>query len=97
MKTEVLDHPALLMIVSSGIPCKFALEVAAALVLCGLNPVSMPAFVMTSLIHLEMVLFETGLCGLIVLMSNLSVFLRSFVQCMYSFMTVTMHSFTFLG
>ena len=55
------DHPAAAIIVSKGIPFLNVAEAEAALVLsCIKFPVSIPAFVITVLAHLEIVLLQTG-------------------------------------
>ena len=60
------DHLAAAIIVSRGTPFLKAAEVEAAPVLCGLKcTVSKPDFIVTVLTHLEIVLWETGWCGLL--------------------------------
>ena len=56
------DHPVLRSMSWIGTHTAFAFEVAAALVLCGLNAlVSIPAASITERIHLEIVSLETCL------------------------------------
>ena len=55
------------------------------------------SFIMIKLIHRDTVLFDTELCGLKVLVSNLSPFRTSLVLSKYSIRTFLMHRLSFLG
>ena len=63
------------MMVSTGMPCRFAVEAAADLVLCGLNAISIPGLVRICVTHLKIVLLDTGPNSFIVLISSFSVIL----------------------
>ena len=67
----MLDQPAAFMMVSREIPPNLALDVDAALVLCGQKVGSIPALIKTIFTHLETVLLDAALCGFIVLISSL--------------------------
>jgi len=67
------DHPAVFRISWTGTEAILAFDVAAALVLCGLNVVvSTPAEVMTIRIHLGRVSLDTRLYGLVKLTKKFS-------------------------
>ena len=58
------------MIVYNGTPFNFAIDEAAALVLCVVKLRSIPAFDNINLTHLLIVFWDAALCGLIVLIIN---------------------------
>ena len=75
-KTDKLLHPTDFMIVLSG-KWHEALLVAAARVECGANICkSIPAFRITSLVHLRMVSLEAALYGFLVVNNKLVMFPR---------------------
>ena len=76
-----------LRITSSGTSLAFALEAVAALVLGAVKVVmSIPESLKTSLVHLQIVSWDTALCGCMQLINScFSLFCRGFVFWMYSF------------
>ena len=60
MNTDLLDHPAVFIMVSSGTPSSFAFEAPAALVLWALNDKSMPACCKSNFTQRDTVCLDTG-------------------------------------
>ena len=85
------DQPATLIISVSETPLRCAAEVAAALVLCGLNTdVSTPAILKDAFTQREIVSLLTGPCGFTVLTKSLDELRNVYVLSMYTDNVCTM-------